>query len=238
MDYMKVANGKVLFILAGIVILVVMTQSVVFLKMAWKRGLKIGLSKEKLVETVKTSAVFAIVPSIPIVIALIAISPVLGLPFSWMRLSVIGSQSYEMIAAKIGATSMGIKSLVDPGYTAQAFSNSMWVMSIGIIWGLVLCIFGLKKYQNKMKQVKQKDSVWAEIMINALFFGMLSVFLGDPIVSGGISLMVLLSSALVMLLITWIAKITKKGWIKDFALSVSMVAGMAFAVLFSMFGLQ
>lgn len=237
MDYMNITNGKLLFLMAGLVILVVMTQSVVFLKMAWKRGLNIGISRDKLMETVKTSAVFAIVPSIPIVIALIAISPILGLPFSWMRLSVIGSQSYEMIAAKIGASSMGIENLADSRYTAQVFSNSMWVMSIGVIWGLVLCIFTLKKYQNKMKSVKKKDPVWAEIMINALFFGMLSVFLGDPIVSGGISLMVLVSSALVMLFITWIAKITKKQWIKDFALSVSMIAGMAFAVLFSQFGL-
>ncbi len=123
MDYMKVANGQILFFLCAVVIIFVITQSIVFLKMAWKRGgMEIGLGKEKMMEAVKTSAVFAIVPSIPIVIALIAISPVLGLPFSWMRLSVIGSQSYEIIAAEIGAKSMGgILSLTDPGYTAEVF---------------------------------------------------------------------------------------------------------------------
>lgn len=237
MDYMKVANGPILFMLAGAVIIFVLFQSVVFLKMAWKRGLEIGLTKEKLMETVKTSAVFAIVPSIPIVIALIAIAPVLGTPFSWMRLSVIGSQSYELIAAGIGASSMGIESIADPGYTAEVFSNSMWVMSIGIIWGLLLCIFAMKWYQGKMKNVKKKDSTWAEIMISALFFGMLSVFLGRPITEGGLSLLVLICSALVMLLITYIAKVTKQQWIKDFALSVSMVAGMGFAVLFTQMGI-
>ncbi len=236
MDYLSIANGRVLYILASIVIIVVIIQSVLFLRMSWKRGISIGISKTKLKETVKTSAFFAIVPSIPIVIALIAISPVLGLPFSWMRLSVIGSQSYEMIAAKIGASSMGIANLTDPGYTAQVFSNSMWVMSVGIIWGLVLSIFALKKYQNRMKIVQKKDSKWAEIMVNALFFGMLSVFFGEPIVSGGLSLLVLLSSAAIMLFITWIAKITGKQWIRDFALSVSMIAGMAFAILFSNLG--
>lgn len=237
MDYMKVANGSVLYVLAGGLIVFVVIQSIIFLKMAWARGIEIGLTREKLMETVKTSAVFAIIPSIPIVIALIAISPVLGLPFSWMRLSVIGSQTYEIIAAKIGASSMGIKSLVDPGYTAEVFANSMWVMSVGIIWGLVLCIFMLKKYQNRMKKVQQKDSVWAEILVNALFFGMLSVFLGGPIVAGGISLYVLLGSAMIMLLVTWIGNLTKLQWIKDFALSVSMVAGMGLAVWFTQIGI-
>lgn len=237
MDYLKVANGGLLYFLSAIVIVFVVFQSVVFLKMAWNRGLSIGLSKEKMMEAVKTSAIFAIVPSVPIIIALIAIAPVLGIPFSWMRLSVIGSQSYELIAAGIGASTMGVKNLGDPGYTAQVFSNSMWVMSFGIIWGLVLCIFYLKKYQNKIKGIQKKDSKWAEIMINALFFGMLSVFLGRPITTGGLSLFVLLSSGLVMLLLTWLSKVLKKSWIKDFALSVSMVAGMAFAVLFSQLGL-
>ncbi len=237
MDYMKIANGGLLYLLASIVILFVVIQSVVFLRMAWYRGIEIGLTKNKMMEAVRTSGVFAIIPSIPIVISLIAIAPILGVPFSWMRLSVIGSQSYELIAAGIGASSMGVENLGDPGYTAEVFSNSMWVMSVGIIWGLVMCIFVLKRYQNSMKNVQKKDSAWAEIMVNALFFGMLSVFLGKPIVAGGISLYVLVASGLVMALLTWIALKTKQQWINDFALSVSMVAGMAFAVLFTQIGL-
>lgn len=43
--------------------------------------------------------------------------------------------------------------------------------------------------------------------------------------------MVLIFSGQIMLLITYIANLTKLQWVKDFALSVSMVAGMAFAVL-------
>lgn len=237
MDYVSIAGGGLLYALAGIVIVFVVFQSVVFLRMAWKRGLEIGLTKSKMLEAVKTSAVFAIVPSIPIVIALIVISPVLGLPFSWMRLSVIGSQSYEIFAAKIGAQSMGVENLAGPGFTAEVFSNAMWVMSAGIIWGLVLCIFALKRYQAAMKNVKQKDSAWSEIMINALFFGMLSVFLGGPIVDGGISLYVLIFSALIMVAIMWVAKKLQQQWIKDFALSVSMVAGMGFAILLTQLGM-
>lgn len=169
MNYMNVANSSLLYIIAGFVILFVMFQSIVFLRMALKRGEEIGLSKQKMKEVIRSSAVFAVIPSVPIVIALIAIAPVLGMPFSWMRLSVIGSQSYELIAAEIGAKAMGVESLGDANYTAEVFANSMWVMSVGIIWGLLLCVVALKKYLNRIKNVKKKDSKWAEIMVNALF---------------------------------------------------------------------
>lgn len=237
MDYIQIANSGILYMLAGLVILIVVIQSLVFLKMAFKRGYEIGLSKKIMMEAVRTSLVFAIVPSIPIVISLMAIAPVLGIPFSWMRLSVIGSQSYELIAAGIGAKAMGVNSLGEAGYSGEVFANSMWVMSIGIIWGLVLCIFALKKYQAKMIGVKKKDSAWAEIMVNALFFGMISVFLGQPLVSLGLPLWVLLGSALIMVVMTKLSTLKPLFWLKDFALSLSMVGGMALAIFLTNLGL-
>jgi len=235
-DYMKYANSGLVYLLAGIVILVVMIQSIVFLRIALKRGQEIGMKKSTMMQTIKSSAVFSIVPSLPIVISLIAIAPVLGTPFSWLRLSVIGSNSYELIAANAGANAMGLESINDVGYNAVVFSNSMWVMTLGIIWGLLACIFLLKWYQKAMKNVQKKDSTWAEIMINALFFGMISVFLGRPIASGGIGLYVLLSSAFIMLGLTYLSKKMKINWLADFALSVSMVAGMGLAILFTNIG--
>ncbi|MFA9398031.1 MAG: DUF5058 family protein [Clostridiaceae bacterium] len=232
-NYLQVANSNLLYVLAGFMIIFVMVQSVIFLRLAWRRGIEIGLTKEKMLKTVKSSAVFAIVPSIPIVISLIAITPVLGTPFSWMRLSIIGSNSYELIAADIGAKSMGVKSLGASGYTPVVFANSMWVMSIGIIWGLLACVIFLKRYQHKMTDLREKDSRWSEIMVNALFFGMLSVFLGKPVTEGGMQLLVLISSGVVMIILTYIAKIFKAKWLNDFALSLSMVAGMALAILYT-----
>ncbi|MDA3845951.1 MAG: DUF5058 family protein [Vallitaleaceae bacterium] len=235
-DYLNYANGGLVYLLAGVVILVVMVQSVVFLRIALKRGKEIGMEKSTMVQAIKSSAVFSIVPSLPIVISLIAIAPVLGTPFSWLRLSVIGSNSYELIAANAGANAMGLESINDVGYDAVVFSNSMWVMTLGIIWGLLACIFILKRYQKAMKNVQKKDSIWAEIMINALFFGMISVFLGRPFASGGIGLYVLLSSAAIMLGLTHLSKKMNIKWLADFALSVSMIAGMALAILFSNIG--
>lgn len=232
-EYLSIANNNLLFYLAGGLVLIVMIQSVVFMKIAWNRGLALGIDKSKMKAAIKSSAIFSIVPSVPIVVSLIAIAPILGMPFSWLRLSIIGSNSYELIAAGMGAKSMGVEELGGQGYTAQVFGNSMLIMSVGVIWGLLCCILFLKRYQKGMNNIKQKDSAWSEILVNALFFGMLSVFLGDPLVKGGIALYVLLSSALIMLGMTYIGKKTKIAWVNDFALALSMIGGMVLAVVYT-----
>lgn len=229
-EYLQISNGSIMYILASILILFVLVQSFVFLFIALKRGKEIGIRKEVITSTIRSSIILSIVPSLPIVISLIAIAPILGIPFSWLRLSIIGSAPYELISAEIGAKSMGIASLGADGYTAEVFANSMWIMSIGIIWGLVLCIFFLKKYQGRLRDVKKKDSSWVTILIHALFFGMLSVFIGPPLVQGGSSLYVLLFSAFVMLALTYFANKFKLSWVHNFSLAVSMLSGMTLAV--------
>lgn len=231
-NYDQISNSSIIYILASIVILFVLLQSVIFLRLSIRRAKDLKMDKKLIRDTIKSSAVFAIVPSLPIIISLISISPKLGLPFSWLRLSIIGSAAYEIIASDIGAKSMGVTS-GSGVYTSHVFANSMWVMSIGIIWGLVLCIFFLKRYQNKMQSLKEKDSSWASIMISALFFGMLSVFIGPPVAAGGLSLYVLLSSGIIMVILNYICKRFKVNWLVNFNLTLSMVGGMAMAVLLS-----
>lgn len=232
-SYLRISNSGILYMLAGIVIAYVLLQSSIFLKLSLSRAKELGMDRKVIKNTIKSSAVFAIVPSLPIVISLISIAPLLGIPFSWLRLSIIGSATYELIAADIGAKSMGVLNSGAGSYTAEVFANSMWVMSIGIIWGLLLCIFFLRRYLGKMESIKQKDSGWSSIMISALFFGMLSVFIGPPVVQGGISLMVLLCSALTMVILNYITKRFDIKWLVNFNLTLSMLSGMLMAVVIS-----
>ena len=235
-EYLSIANHPFVFAVCGFVLFVILIQSFLSLRIAWRRGVEIGMDRKQMKAVIRSSAVFSIVPSLPIVLSLMAIAPVLGLPFSWMRLSVIGSAPYELIAAGIGAKSMGIADLGAPGYTAQVFANSMWVMTVGILTGLVLSIFTLKRYQGSMKAIGKKDGKWAAILVNALFFGMLSVFIGPPAVAGGSKLAVMLFSAAVMVGVTFLAKRMRSRSLEEFAMAFSMVCGMVFAVLLTVMG--
>ena len=101
-------NSPVLYLIAGIIVLIVLAQSVFFLVKAWKRGKEIGMDPKKLRRIATTAGVFTIAPAVAIVISVITLAKDLGVPLPWLRLSVVGSLSYETIAAANSMNAMGL----------------------------------------------------------------------------------------------------------------------------------
>ena len=91
-------NHPILFLLAGILVAVVLGQSVYFLIKAMKRSRELGMDPQKIRKAIKTAAIFTVAPAVSIVISVITLSKSLGIPLPWLRLSVVGSLSYEAIA--------------------------------------------------------------------------------------------------------------------------------------------
>jgi len=180
LSYQDKINGPFMYVLGAVVAVFVIAQSLVFLVRAWKQGLKIGISRQKLWGTVRSSALFSIVPSIPIVIAVFTMSRALGVPLPWIRLSVVGAVTYELPVAEQAATAMGMaKGLADPNFNMSVFAGVALVMSIGIIWGLLLCLFGGLEFLNKrMDKMQDTDRKWGEIFVTSLFMGLVATFCG------------------------------------------------------------
>ena len=80
MDKTFSVNHPLLFILAGLTVLFVALQSVVFLRKAWKRALEKGYSKEQLKKTAVSAAIFSIAPAVAIGIGIITLAGSLGTP--------------------------------------------------------------------------------------------------------------------------------------------------------------
>lgn len=246
MGFMDLANSGLLYALGILTALFIIAQSAFFLVRAWKRGKALGMPKEQMMKAIRSSAIFTIVPTLPIIIALLTMVKGLGIPVPWMRLSVIGSASYELIAADTAAKNMGLAGgIADPGMTAAIFTGVMWVMMIGIIWGLLFVIFGLKKLFKGVNKVSTTDRKWGEILITALFMGMIGTFLGSIVTpqlkafiglpgtgTALIPIIVLLASAGIMALFTWLSKRFKAlAWVENFAMALSMVMAMGLAIL-------
>ena len=92
-------NHPILFLLAGLLIAVVLGQSVYFLLKAMKRSREIGMDQVKIRKTIKTAAIFTVAPAIAVLVGVVALSKSLGVALPWLRLSVIGSITYETVAA-------------------------------------------------------------------------------------------------------------------------------------------
>ena len=94
-------NAPVLYVIVGIILAVVVAQAVFFLVRAYRRGVKIGMSRQVLNKTMVRAGVFTVAPAVAILVGIVALSQKLGIPLPWLRLSVIGSFSYETIAANV-----------------------------------------------------------------------------------------------------------------------------------------
>ena len=235
-------NHPLLFVLAGIVVAVVLGQSVYFLVKALRRSKAIGMDQTKIRKTIKTAAVFTIAPAVSIVISVIALSKSLGLPLPWLRLSVVGSLSYEAIAAGNALSAMGLELGKVDALTAQQFVNISLVMTISIMVGIWLVPAIGKKLLGGMTKLGNKDAKWAEIFQNAMFIGMIAAFLGfvfcdfsrlwipgdyNP-TSGLVPVAVMAVSAVIMVILGLAMR--KWKWLGDYALPISLILGMASAI--------
>ena len=241
-------NHPILFVIAGLIIAAVMGQSVFFLVKALKRSKELGMDQTKIKKTMKTAALFTIAPAVAIVISIMTLSKKLGLALPWLRLSVVGSMSYETIAASNALEAMGQSLGSGEALTAQQFVNVLLVMTLSIMVGIILVPIIGKKLQSGLTSLGKRDAKWADIFQNALFLGMIAAFLGyvfcdisrlwNPVegysaTSGLIPVCVMAVSALVMVVCGLLMRKPKLKWLSEYALPISLVLGMASAIPFT-----
>ena len=232
-------NSPILYVIVGAIIALVMAQSVFFLVKAVRRAKELGIGKSTVKKTISSAAIFTIAPAIAVLVGVVALSKSLGVALPWLRLSVIGSITYETVAAgnALEAAGMGAGTTVtDP----SIFITIAWVMTIGISAGLILVPFVTKKLQSGMSKIGMKDKKWGEIFNNAMFLGMISAFLGYVFcdvglivkgdMSGLIPVCVMATSAIIMAICGLLATKLKIRWLTDYALPLSLVVGMASAI--------
>jgi len=229
-------NSSFLYLVAVAVILFILAQSLFFLIRAYKRGKEIGMDVKKLRKTITSSAIFTVAPAVSILLGVLTLSKFLGLPLPWIRLSVIGAITYELPAATSTASALGV-SISETITSPTVYSAIVWVMTLGILPSTILVPVLLKRIQGGLISIKSKDSKWGDLLISAMFMGMISAFMGMVFsnirkgLSGWIPIFVMLFSAVLMGVCGILIKVLKIKWLQDYALPICMIGAMAFAMV-------
>lgn len=228
-------NSSFMYVLAICVIIFVLAQSMFFLVRAYRRGRELGMDRVKLKRTIISTVVFTIAPAVSILIGIVTLSKFLGIPLPWIRMSVIGAITYELPAATSTANALGIslsETITDP----KIYSAIAWVMTLGILPSIILPPILMKKIQGGVLKIKNKDSKWGDIFLTSMFLGMISAFLGMVFadvregIKGWIPIFVLLVSAAIMGVCGILIKKCNMKWLETYALAISMVGAMIFAI--------
>lgn len=242
MNILSELNSSALYLISGGIILVIMAVCALFMARAYKAGLALGMSRQTLKKTITSSATFTLLPSVSILLGVIALSGSLGIPLPWLRLSVIGALHYETNVADIAARSIGMSGLTASEMTATAFVTIALLMTVGIIWGMVLnAVFG-KRYLRRLQRPgegKKKGPGFGDAAMSAMFIGLVSAYIGSyvgTLTSTGdyMPLFVLGMSAAAMALFLYLIEKRKVKWLESFSVAGSMLIAMAAAVALKM----
>ena len=228
-------NSGFLYTVTSIVIVYVLAQSLFFLVRAARRARQLGIQSAVIKKTILSTSLFTIAPAVAILLGVITLSKFMGLPLPWLRLSILGALTYELPAASTTATAMNLslsQQITDP----SAYAAIAWVMTLGIIPGIFVVLFGLKKMQAGIVSIKSKDPKWGELFMSSMFLGMISAFVGMLFsdvragLPGFIPIVVALVSAVIMAVCGILINKCKMGWLEQYALPLSMLGAMAASI--------
>ncbi len=240
MDYMQIANSRVMLILCSIVILIVAIQAIIFIRKAISRGRELGMDENVIKPTIQNSILLSIVPSLPVIVLMLALSVPLGRYFPWLRLSVVGGAAYEGIAANVGAQSVGLEDISDPGLTPDHFVVIGFIMTIGIIGGMVFNVLFMKQIDKAAitarNKAKQRGSTgFLTILSAALLVAMLAV-ISTPFVlntENFESIIAFLSSGIAVLVLNKLADKYNKSALREFSFTIALLVGIGAVILYT-----
>ncbi len=229
------------FVMGAIIAATIIAMSIFFLINSLKRAKAIGMSREKVKNAIKSSAIFSIVPSIPIVIGVGIMMSFLGLAIPWIRLTVIGALQYELVAMdQVKLTTAAI-------ITDKMVATALTIMTISIMSGPLFNAIFYKKFQGKLVDLEKNNKKLLDnitgsllggiiaglasyIIVAAIFSNKSGVESGVTSVANGyITLITLGLSALVMAVCGMLIKVKNWKWLENYALPLTILISMGCA---------
>lgn len=222
-----IITSPLLLIMVIIGLLYIVGFSLVYLKKAYAHCLELGISKEELKTVIKSSLVFSIVPSLSIVVGLFALISVLGTVWSWWRLSVIGSLSYESLISSSVASAIGFATNAEmlDGATGRQFGVVMILMSIGMLSGFfILLPFG-KKLSMSVNKTEGTNN-WKYVLSGTFMLCLFAVYIPVLLIGDTVQAAVMMTGLVIAVALGILAKKPALRWLNDFIMAFSMIGGM------------
>lgn len=227
MVYTEICNAIWMFLWVGALLLAVILQCVVFMKKAWAHGREIGLAPEQMKKGLTTGISVSIMPTLPVLLVLLSLMPLLGIPLPWLRLSIIGSAYYETYAASTALGCLG-ETLTLNGYSAEGWVAAAWVMTIGgsacVLWSS-LAIKPISMIYEKAEKIDMRLvlSIGSGCLAGVMAYVSVSYGFSDMSTKG---IVFSISFAVGALLVYIHNRKPKAKWLLDYLMTISMFVAM------------
>lgn len=229
-----IISSPLLLALIAIGLLYIVAFSLIHLKKSYARCLEMGITKEDLHKVIKSSLIFSIVPSLSIVVGLFTLISVLGMVWSWWRLSVIGSLSYESLISSSVASALKFSTSAEmlSKASGRQFGVVMILMSIGMLSGFCILIpFGKKLSMSVSKS--ENSSSWKYVLSGTFMLCLFAVYIPVLLIGDTIQAAVMLTGLVIAVVLGILAQKPKLKWLNEFIMAFSMIGGMISSVFWT-----
>ncbi|HOX32115.1 MAG TPA: DUF5058 family protein [Spirochaetales bacterium] len=230
MEYLKIANGLPMWIATGIAVSIVLFQSILFMRKSMSCGRQIGISDETLKVAVKASIISSFGPALAIVVGIVPLLVTMGGPTVWMRESMIGSVTYELMAAGFGTAAMGV-TLGQAGMDGTTFACALWAMTLGSTGWVLFTAFFTPQLDKFRTLIAGGRKALIPIISASAMLGAFAYLDADRILKFDAGTVACLAGFAVMAALVVYGRKSKARWVGEWALTIAMVVGMVAGAL-------
>lgn len=232
LSYTEICNAPWMYVFVVLIILGCCLHSFIFARRAWKHGLEIGLTAQELRQPLTTGIAISVFPTIPVVITMIGLIPLLGAPLPWLRLSVIGGAAAEAMSANAGVEAVG-EVLEVGGYTINGWIAAAYIMCFSQTTAIIFNVIFTKPISKLYEGGKTVDTrlplaIGTGCLLGVMGYATINFGLGAISTNGVIFGVSFLVGAVMVVLAK---KMPKQKWMKDALMAVAMIIAMIVAVI-------
>lgn len=224
MNLQSVINSPALWIASSIMVIVVVAQSILYMREAFKAAEAENIPHSECIRGLRSAMITAIGPSLGPVVIMIALIAVLGAPTTWMRLNDIGAARTELAMATLSAKVAGVD-LRSTAFDLKAFSYVIWGMALNNLGWMVVAILTVHRMTKAINKLNEKcDPKWVKLFMAGAVVGLFSYLWSAPLLQGGGHLVAGIVAFCSMFAISKMCKNYPR--LQEPALGIAMLIGM------------
>ena len=185
MNLQTVMNSPGMWIASSAMVLVVLIQSMLFLREGFKAADKLGMPRSSCIKGMRAAMITAIGPSLAPVVILLALLAVLGGPTTWMRMNDIGAARTELAMSALATKVINVD-MRSAAFDLKAFSYAIWGMALNNAgWMLVALIF-VKRMNSAIGKMNQRyNPAWVKLIMTGAAIGLFASLWSPALIKGG-----------------------------------------------------
>lgn len=221
----EIMNSYGMWIACSFMMLVLIIQSVLFVKVSLKESKNLGMDQQKIKEGIRSAMVTSIGPTVAQIVILMSLIAVVGAPNAWMRINDVGAGRSEIAQVSIGASVFGVEPGA-AGYGVEAFSYSLWAMALNNVGWMIMALLCAGKMGIMVEKLNTKyDPKWIKLLMKGSVLGVFGYLLtGNIIGKPNYYILAAVISAIVMLALGKL--FGKNQRIQEISLGIAMLCGM------------